>query len=84
MSNFIKELNHISLQVQDLDIARKWFIDTLGLTECMCTFDKFCAVAGKDLIAVEHNPNADYSFDHYGFEAQSRESMGSLNAAFLE
>lgn len=83
MSSCITRLNHIGLQVRDLNIARKWFIDTLGLSECGATHDKFFVMAGDDVIAVEHHQDIDYCFDHYGFEAKSRESMDALYTDLL-
>ncbi len=78
MSTYIKGLNHINLQVRDLDVARAWFVDTLELAECGRVPGKFFVLAGTDVIAIEQREDLPYSFDHYGLEARSREGMDAL------
>jgi catechol 2,3-dioxygenase-like lactoylglutathione lyase family enzyme len=67
---FIKGLNHIGLVVEDIAIAKSWFINTLNLTVIEDRGEIIFLHAGKDIIAIktpamavakpEHGGESDY------------------------
>jgi len=67
---FIKGLNHLGLVVEDISIAKSWFIDTLHLELIEDRGEIVFLHAGKDIIAIktpamavakpEHGGESDY------------------------
>ena len=68
--SFIKGLNHLGLVVEDIAIAKSWFINTLNLTVIEDRGEIIFLHAGKDIIAIktpamavakpEHGGESDY------------------------
>lgn len=87
----IKGLNHLGLVVEDMDKARKWFIETLGLRVIEDRGELLFLAAGKDVIALktpamavnkpEHGQEKGGSYDggqhldHYGFFASNESEV---------
>ena len=49
----IRGLNHLALVVKDIEVAKTWFIETLGLRLFEDRGDILFILAGKDIIAVK-------------------------------
>jgi catechol 2,3-dioxygenase-like lactoylglutathione lyase family enzyme len=68
--SFIKGLNHLGLVVEDIAIAKSWFINTLNLTVIEDRGEIIFLHAGNDIIAIktpamavakpEHGGESDY------------------------
>lgn len=53
MSFSISGLNHLGLVVEDMAVARRWFVDTLGLRVVEDRGELLFVAAGRDVIALK-------------------------------
>lgn len=67
MNFTISGLNHIGLIVEDIEIAKKWFIDALGLKIFEDRGELIFLLAGKDVIAIK-TPRMAVSKPEHGAE----------------
>ena len=53
MSGFVRGLNHLGLVVEDMEAARGWFVDTLGLAVLEDRGELLFLLAGDDVLALK-------------------------------
>ena len=75
MSFSIKGLNHLALVVEDINAAKKWFIDCLGLSVLEDRGELVILKAGNDVIAVKTKSYAinkpEFENDNFDFPLRS-------------
>lgn len=77
----ISGLNHLGLIVEDIQLAKQWFLDTLGLTLIEDRGQMFFMLAGKDVLAVK-TPDMAVSKPEHGLEqnwSEPREGWQTLD-----
>ncbi len=57
----VRGLNLMALVVKDINIARGWFVDTLGLQLVEDRWELLFIAAGKDILAIK-TPAVTFSF----------------------
>lgn len=96
----IRGLNHLGLVVEDIDKARKWFVESLGFEVMEDRGELVFLKVGRDILAIktpkmavskseydsppEASKNGWQSLDHYGFYADSPEEVDAFYQYLLE
>lgn len=71
----IKGLNHLGLIVNDINAAKKWFIDALGLEVIEDRGELVFLKAGKDIIAIK-TPKQAVNKPEHGLESKETNFSG--------
>ena len=76
MANYsISGLNHLGLIVEDIEIAKKWFIDTLGFQVMEDRGELVFLMIGNDILAIK-TPRMAVAKPEHGGESTSQEKGG--------
>lgn len=71
----IKGLNHLGLVVEDIELAKKWFIETLGMHLVEDRGELFFFMCGNDILAAK-TPRMAVSKPEHGGESVGQDKSG--------